>query len=107
MRAVIGVFSRAEQAREALDEFAMFGAVREQIRLLTHHDDAGAIDRAISEYNIRVNNSENKGERALLVLNVLSTTDADRARDIMVAHGALTVAVRSTLWPEAPVLQLD
>lgn len=107
MRAVIGLFSRAEQARAALDDFATFGAVHEKIKLLTHQDDAGTFDRVLSDYSIRVNKAEGEGERALLVLNVLSTADVNRAREIMLAHDALTVAARSKLWPDAPVIQLD
>lgn len=107
MRAVIGLFSQADQAREALDSFAIFRNARERIRVLAHQDDAETFDRVMSDYNVQVNNVEQHGGRTLLVLNVVSTADVNRARDLMVAHGALTVLSRSRVWPDALVIQLD
>jgi len=106
MRTVIGLFEGADQAREALDDLVEFGAVREQITLLARRDDSSAFDRAIADYRIQANGAAQGDESVLLIITVLSTFDADLARDTMVRHGAKTVATRVKVWPHKRVVKL-
>lgn len=99
MRTVIGLFGSADQAQKALEAFVEFGAVREQITLLARQDDQSDFDRAIKDYNVRTDGLGDGDERALLVITVNSTFDADHARDMMLTYKALTVATRSKVWP--------
>jgi len=106
MRTVIGLFEGADQAREALDDLVGFGAAQEQITLLARRDDSSAFDRAIADYRVQANGTGQGDESVLLIITVLSTFDADLARDTMVRHGAKTVASRIKVWPHKRVVNL-
>lgn len=101
MKAVLAVFERAAEARKALDALEQAGAPRDQISLLEYGKDTTGFERVVSEYRLRVNSADKSPERTLLAFNVITTTDAGRARDLLLMHGARTVSERVEPWPNS------